>query len=148
MSYELPAADRSILRRLARRQADIAALPVQEARRRLWTAVNDNVPGARPPFAIESWTFDRDFLPDSILQCASDYGRRLEKGILRHIRHHEVLGDDHVCPDTHDMGWHVRVDEFGIEIPTHYIKDAEGVVTGYHFDCPVKDLSQIGRAHV
>lgn len=142
MSYELPAADRSILRRLARRQADIAALPVQEARRRLWTAVNDNVPGARPPFAIESWTFDRDFLPDSILQCASDYGRRLEKGILRHIRHHEVLGDDHVCPDTHDMGWHVRVDEFGIEIPTHYIKDAEGVVTGYHFDCPVKDLSQ------
>ena len=28
----------------------------------------------------------------------------------------------------------------GIEIPTEYRKDAEGVVMGYHFDCPITDL--------
>lgn len=81
--------------------------------------------GTRPPFVIESWTFDRDFLPVSIFQCRSEYGRRLEGELLRNIRHHEILNDDHVCPDTLDMGWHVWCDEFGIEIPTSYAKDAE-----------------------
>lgn len=142
MPYALPAADLAHLRTLARRQAEIAALPVMEARRRLWTAMNDAVPGARPPFAIESWTFDRDFMPASLLRCESDYGRHLERGFLRHIRHHEILGDDHVCPATLDIGWHVWCNEFGIDIPTQYVKDSEGIVTGYHFDNPVKDLSQ------
>jgi hypothetical protein len=142
MPYELPVTDRQRLRQLAARQAAIAALPVQAARQRLWTEVNDAVPGARPPLAIESWTFDRDFMPASILQCTSDYGRRVESNLLRNIRHHEILDDDHVCPSTYDIGWHVWQDEFGVEIRTDYIKDSEGVVTGYHFDCPVKDLTQ------
>lgn len=140
MKLMLDASERQVLRGLARRQAEIAALPVMEARRRLWTDMNDGKPGARPPFAIESWTFDRDFLPASIFQCRSEYGRKLEGAFLRNIRHHEILNDDHVCPDTLDMGWHVWCDELGIEIPTSYAKDAEGVVTGYHFDCPIRDL--------
>ncbi len=148
MTYSLPAEERLRLRTLARRQAEIAALPVMADRRRLWTDMNDAKPGARPPFAIESGSFDRDFMPDSIFQCRSDYGRRLERGFLRHIRHQEILNDDHVCPDTLDMGWHVWHDEFGIKIPTEYVKDAEGVVTGYHFDCPIKDLNTDGFAMV
>ncbi len=102
--------------------------------------MNDAKPGARPPFAIESWTFDRDFMPSSLFQCQTPYARGLENTFLRHIRHHEILNDDHVCPATLDMGWHVRYDEFGIQIKTEYEKDAEGQVLGYHFDCPVKDL--------
>jgi hypothetical protein len=140
MPYSLPTDDVTRLRSLARRQAEIAALPVMAERRQLWTDMNDAKPGARPPFAIETWTFDRDFMPAAIFQCSSDYGRRLEGGFLRHIRHHELLGDDHVCPDTLDMGWHVWCDEFGIQIPTRYERDAEGVVMGYHFDCPITDL--------
>lgn len=140
MSYTLPAEDRTYLRGLAQRQAEIAALPVMTERRRLWTDMNDAKPGARPPFVLETWTFDRDFMPSSIYRCKSDYGRGLETGFLRHIRHHEMLGDDHVCPDTLDMGWHVWCDEFGVEIKTQYAKDSEGVSMGYHFECPIKDL--------
>jgi hypothetical protein len=139
-TYSLPPEERAYLRGLARRQAEIAALPVMQTRRQRWTDMNDAKPGARPPFAIETWTFDRDFMPASIFQCKSDYGRRLESGFLRHIRHHELLDDDHVCPATLDMGWHVWANEFGIEIKTEYAKDAEGVVMGYHFDCPIQDL--------
>jgi len=142
MPYALSAEERSILRQLATSQAHIAALPIQQVRRSLWAGVNDNRPGARPPFAIESWTFARDFMPESLLRCTSDFGRNLERGFLYNIRHHELLGDDHVCPSSLDMGWHVWHDEFGVEIPTQYIKDSEGIVTGYHFDCPVKDLTQ------
>jgi len=141
MDFTLPADERLYLRNLARRQAEIAALPVMPQRRAMWTAMNDAVPGARPPFVIETWTFDRDFMPASLYQCQSSLGRRLETGFLRNIRHHELLDDDHVCPDTLDMGWHVWCNEFGIDIHTDYIKDAEGVVTGYHFECPIKDLN-------
>lgn len=140
MPYNLPQNERDTLRELARRQAEIAALPVMAKRRQLWTDMNDAKPGARPPFAIETWTFDRDFMPASIYRCQSETGRRLENGFLRNIRHHEILDDDHVCPNTLDMGWHVWQDEFGIQIKTDYIKDAEGVVMGYHFNCPISDL--------
>ncbi|MCE9615884.1 MAG: hypothetical protein K8T26_16560 [Lentisphaerae bacterium] len=142
MTDLLPKDEREYLRRLARRQAEIAALPVMQERKQLWTDMNDGKPGARPPFAIESWTFDRDFMPASLYQCKSERGRRLEGSFLRHIRHHELLDDDHVCPDTLDMAWQITHNEFGIQIPVTYEKDAEGVVTGYHFDCPIKDLNE------
>ncbi|MHB9026483.1 MAG: uroporphyrinogen decarboxylase/cobalamine-independent methonine synthase family protein [Armatimonadota bacterium] len=144
MTYALPETERAYLRELAKRQAEIAALPVMEQRRQLWTDMNDGRPGARPPFAIETWTFDRDFMPESLFKCATEYGKRWEKNFLRNIRHHELLDDDHVCPDTIDTGWHVWSDEFGIEIRTTYVKDAEGVNTGYHFECPITDLDAQG----
>lgn len=140
MPYSLPETEREYLRGLARRQAEIAALPVMAQRRQMWTAVNDATPGARPPFVIETWTFDRDFMPQSIYQCESQYGRWLEYRLLGNIRRHEILNDDQVCADTLDMSWHVWNDEFGIEIPTTHAKDAEGVSMGYHFDYPIKDL--------
>jgi len=138
--YALSKEEVSRLRTLATRQAELAALPVMEVRKKLWTDMNDGTAGARPPFAIESFTFDRDFLPDPLLQCTSEYGKKLESTFLRHIRHHEILNDDQVCPDTLDMDWHIEYNEFGIEIETSHVKDSEGVATGYHFEHPIKDL--------
>jgi len=140
VKYRLADKDREYLRGLVRRQSEIATLPIMERRRRMWTDMNDGKPGTRPPFAIETWTLDRDFMPASIFKCESEYGRSLENNFLRNIRHHEILNDDHVCPDTIDISWHVWFNEFGIDIPVTYAKDAEGVVTGYHFECPIKDL--------
>jgi len=147
-SYELPANEISCLRGLAQRQAEIAALPIMAERKQRWTDMNDAKSGAIPPVAVETWTFDRDFFPDSLLQCRSATGRGLEKQFLRHIREYELLGDDHVCPDTLDVGWHVWNNEFGIDIKTEYIKDGEGQSLGYHFDCPITDLSKDGYAMV
>jgi hypothetical protein len=45
------------------------------------------------------------------------------------------------------MRWHVWCDEFGIDVPVSYERDSEGVVTGYHFDCPITDLSD-GFEHI
>jgi hypothetical protein len=129
------------LRGLAMRQAEIAALPVMAERRKLWTDVNDGVPNARPPFAIEPGTFNRDFMPESVYRIKSGTGRWLEGMFLNNIRVFEHLNDDHVCPDTIDIGWHFHGNEFGMDIKTDYIKDAEGVTLGYHFDCPLKDLA-------
>ncbi|MHB0938033.1 MAG: uroporphyrinogen decarboxylase/cobalamine-independent methonine synthase family protein [Armatimonadota bacterium] len=140
MIYALPEEERRYLRQLARRQAEIAALPEMEMRRRMWRELNDGVPGARPPFVIETFTWDRDFMPASILRCRTDYGRGLERTFLRFIREYELLGDDHVCPDTLDMGWHFWFDPFGIDIKVDRVEDSEGIHLGYHFNHPITDL--------
>lgn len=142
--FDLPINDIHYLRELAAKQAEIASLPVMEIRKQRWTDMNDAKPNARPPFAIESWTFDRDFLPESMLRCETEDGKKLEKNFLRNIRHHEILNDDHVCPDYIGMTWSVNHDEFGLDIKTEHVKDCEGVNTGYHFDCPIKDLANDG----
>ncbi len=142
MIFEIPKQDREIIRALAKKQAELAALPVMGERQKLWTGMNDGVSGARPPFAIESWTFDRDFLPENLLKCSSNYGRQLERTLLRNIRHHEVFNDDHVCPDSFEIGWHVTIDDYGVKIETERVEDSEGVETAYHFKHPITDLNE------
>jgi hypothetical protein len=134
--------ERTYLRSLARKQAEIAALPVMEQRRRMWYDLNDGRPGARPPFVVETWTFDRDFMPSSVFRCASRTARGIEGQLLRNIREHELIGDDKVTPPTFDMGWFASIDELGVRIETERVKDADGIETGYHFLHPIKDLRQ------
>lgn len=132
--------ERAYLRELARKQAEYAALPIMEERRRMWYALNDGQTGARPPVIIETWTFDRDFLPDNLLRCTSRAGRFAERQMLRNIRNHELINDDKVIPDTFDMPWFTHINEFGVEYGRDVVKDAEGVETGYHWHHPIKDL--------
>jgi hypothetical protein len=140
MSYHLPDNERLYLRELARRQADYAALPVMRERERMWFELNDGAPGGRAPVIIETWTFDRDFMPESVFTCTSELGRRIEMQLLRNIRNHELIDDDKVMPDTFDLHWHVHIDQFGVEIPRETIADAQGVNTGYRWEHPIKDL--------
>jgi hypothetical protein len=138
--WTIPAEERAYLRELARRQAEIAALPIMAQRKQMWYDLNDGRPGARPPVVIETWTFDRDFLPDRLLRCTTEAGRAIERQLLRNIRNYELIDDDKVTPDTFDIHWFVTIDEFGVEIPTEHVKDAQGVETGYRFLHPIKDL--------
>ena len=138
----LPAGDRDRLRELARRQAGIAALPVMTERRKMWTDLNDGVSGVRPPVIVETWTFDRDFLPASVYRCESPEGRAIEHQLLRNIRNHELIDDDKVMPASFDYGWEVAIEEFGVAVPVEMRQDAQGVETGYRWEHPIKDLER------
>jgi hypothetical protein len=140
MDWQLTASERTYLRELARRQGGYAALPIMEQRKRMWYDLNDARPGAKPPVIIETWTFDRDFLPDSLLQCTSKTGRSIEKGLLRNIRNHELIDDDKVIPSTYDVGFFLEIDDLGVEVRSESVKDSQGVATGYRFLHPIKDL--------
>jgi hypothetical protein len=140
--WQLPVKDKTLLRDLAARQAEYAALPVMAERRDQWLALNDGGDNVRPPIVIETWTFARDFMPESLLRCESQLGRNLEQQLLYPIRNHELLDDDKVCPDTFDIGWFASVDDLGVAIPTEAIKDAEGVNCGYRFLHPIHDLAR------
>ncbi len=140
--WVLPETERTYLRDLAARQAEIAALPVMEARKEMWYDLNDGRTGARPPVVIETWTFDRDFMPEDILRCTTEVGRAIERRLLRVIRNHELIDDDKVAPDTFDIGWFVDIDELGVKIDRTTVKDAQGVETGYRWHHPIKDLER------
>ncbi len=134
--------ERSYLRELASKQAEYAALPVMTERKQMWYDLNDARPGARPPVVIETWTFDRDFMPEGILRCTSDIGRGIEWQLLRNLRNHELIDDDKVMPDTFDIGWHTEIDEFGVHIATESVADRQGIATGYRFLHPIKNLKE------
>jgi len=141
MNWILLPDERTYLRQLAARQAEIAALPVMEQRKQMWYALNDAHPGARPPVVIETWTFDRDFMPESVFHCQTPTGREIETQLLRNIRNHEWVDDDKVTPNTFDIGWFIEEDEFGVKIEREAIPDADGVVTGFRFFHPIHDLA-------
>lgn len=142
MDFQLPASDRIHLRELARKQAEYAALPVMAQRRQWWLDLNDGKRGTPPPFVIETWTFDRDFMPRDICRCESELGRGIEGQLLRRIREHELINDDKIVPDTFEMWWSLSIDEIGVKIPRNSVKDAQGYETGYEFIHPIKDLKQ------
>jgi hypothetical protein len=106
----------------------------------MWYDLNDGRPGARPPVIVETWTFDRDFLPDSVFCCTSELGKGLERQLLRNIRNHELIDDDKVMPETLDIGWFVDMDELGVQIDRETVQDAQGIETGYRFLHPIQDL--------
>ncbi len=140
--FHLPTSERAYLQTLALQQAEYAALPVMSERKQMWYALNDAHPGARPPVIIETGTFDRDFLPDNIFQCASPLGRSIEYQLLRNIRNHELIDDDKVIPDTFDIPWFIDYDEFGFQIERDTAKDAQGYELGYRVHYPLQDLER------
>ena len=142
MEWQIPASERTYLRELAKKQAEYAALPVMARRKQMWFDLNDGRAGARPPFVVETWTFDRDFFPDRIFRCRTRTGRDIERQLLRNIRNHELIDDDKVIPDTFGIGWFVSIDASGVAIPRRTVKDAQGVEIGYQEEHPIKDLKR------
>ncbi|MBD3174577.1 MAG: hypothetical protein GF320_05330 [Armatimonadia bacterium] len=133
--------DRSYLRDLANRQAEYAALPVMAERESMWRGVNAGSPSARPPVIIEAWTFNRDFMPAGTLLCSPGLARGIEHQLVRNIRQHELIGDDHVMPDHFQVGWHLRMEPYGgLRVDRTTVEDSQGVATGYRWDHPIKDL--------
>lgn len=139
---DMPMSERVYLRELAKKQADYASLPVMQERKKMWYDLNDGKPNPRPPVIVETWTFDRDFMPESVYKCASGTGRSLEYQLLTNIRNHELINDDKVMPATFDIGWNVTIDELGVEVPTETVADHQGVNTGYRFTHPITDLER------
>ena len=75
MEWQIPDSERTYLRDLAAKQAEYAALPVMAERKQMWYDLNDGRANARPPVIVETWTFDRDFMPESVYRCTVGGGQ-------------------------------------------------------------------------
>jgi hypothetical protein len=91
----ISALDRKVLRDLARRVAEIAALQVQAERRELWKIHNDLQP-VRPlmlVFPEGSW---EELLTGKELRCEGEEVRSIEWELRNRIYYHEHFQDDTV----------------------------------------------------
>ncbi|MDP2990928.1 MAG: hypothetical protein Q8O57_10240, partial [Kiritimatiellota bacterium] len=88
--------DIDILRALGERYAAIAALPIQEAKRKLWTDHFSLKPARVPILATcGMWNvWCRDVFGDARMQCADAFFRQYERDLRMRIFQHEVVGDD------------------------------------------------------
>lgn len=111
--------ERTWLRELAQRVADVAALPVQEQRRRLWKRHHALDPDVRPMILVfpeGSW---RELLPEDLLRCSDPWARRAERVLREKLYTHEHLDADHVVEPTFDVIRHVGQTGWGLETLRH-----------------------------
>lgn len=120
--------ERTVLRDLAKRVADIAAQPVMEKRRQLWKKHN-SLQKVRPlvlVFPEGSW---RELMPDDSVRCRDKEARNIERELRRRIFYHEHIHDDTVIENKWPVGKAIRDTGWGLEARWHKSNDPLGART-------------------
>lgn len=115
--------DRAVLRDLAKRVAEIAALPVMAERRALWKEHNSLRP-VRPMILIFPEGAWCELLPWSSLVCESDRARSMEFDLRHRIYGYEHFRSDNVVEGEWIVGKAISDTGWGLEAQ-HRPSDAE-----------------------
>ncbi|MDR1444798.1 MAG: hypothetical protein LBI94_07960 [Treponema sp.] len=111
--------DRIILRELAARVAEIAALPVQEEKRRLWRKLNGLEP-ERPMVTIDQVCWNEMNIEDKLtLRCENDECRAYEQNLRRILLQWEYFPVDMVVESFIKVPKAVRNSAFGMSVKEH-----------------------------
>lgn len=133
--------DFPILRRLAERWMELAALPVMAARKRQWTALKDLRP-ERPMVLFETWTVG-GYVEENELQCADPELRKVEADIRAAIRQAEEIGDDYVLEPSYRVYWKIHDTGYGVPIIEEHADDAHGGNVAYHYNHPLRTPADV-----
>lgn len=117
--------ERIVLRDLATRVAEIAALPEMAERRALWKQHN-RLQRVRPMMLIfpeGSWG---ELLPDTALQCEDETARRWENGLRAQIYGHEHFASDNVVDAELVVQKVIHHTSWGLEARHHVSSEARG----------------------
>ena len=103
------------LRTLGKRVAEIAALPVQKEKARLWTAHND-LQTTQPLVFIDPENGWNEIITPEMLECHDNMARVWEMHLLKQIYWHENLKDDKVIEPYFDVHYSFSDDGWGVEM--------------------------------
>ena len=137
----MTASDRTILRDLAKRVAEIAAQPEHGERAERWTAQNSLKP-QRPLIYCSPEGSWGELLPGDVLTCEEDDARGLEWGFRMRLYAAEHFADDQVCDDYFNVGYAVHMTGWGLDPVYHHSDTARGA---FNWDSPVKTLADIDK---
>ncbi len=136
--------DIHVVRELAKQYAAVAANPVQEERRRLWSSHNSLKP-TRPPVLATYGMWNvwcREVFGDHAMKCTDPFYRDHER-VLRMKLFQDTVGDDSILEPWTDQRAAVK-GEWGCLWGVRPGHIPSGVVGGaWRFDPPIKDLSDI-----
>jgi hypothetical protein len=134
--------DRSIVRGLAAKWMELAALPVMAERKRLWKAVHD-LKAIRPVILFETAWID-GFVADGELLCEDPFLRSVERNMRVTLRQAEELGDDLVVEPHYRLGWKMRFSDYGVPIEVHSAINCEASIA-YSFSFPIARPEDVAR---
>ena len=139
--------EKSRLRELAGRVAEIAALTIQKDRIKLWTAHND-LKTKQPVIFIDPENGWSECISADALLCESDLARTWEMFLLKQIYWFEVLKDDKVIEPFFDVpysysesGWGLKLKKEGGENGGAFIQ--KSAIQDYAEDLPKIRYPQI-----
>ncbi len=126
--------DCRVIRDLAEKWMEFAALPVMTERKRLWRAVHD-LRAERPVILFETAWIDK-YVGDGEVLCEDPFLRSVEKNMRITLRQAEELGDDLVIEPHYQLGWKMQFSDYGVpvEIRTAPGKDES---IAYSFSFPI-----------
>jgi len=131
--------ERQYLRELAKRVAELAALPEMEQKRKLW--IDHNAGKVTTPVIImETGTFHQDFIVP--FKTETPIGQMLENILLTKILNHENICDDKVVSAVVEIQRQIGFKLFDVDYEYHHAKDAEGRSLGYSVEHVVTDLER------
>jgi hypothetical protein len=134
--------DRNIVRGLADRWRELAALPVMAERKRLWKAVHD-LRSVRPVILFETAWID-GFVADGELACEDPFLRSVEKDMRVTLRQAEELGDDQVVEPYYRLGWKMRFSDYGVPVEVRCAIGKEASIA-YSFSFPIATPGDIDK---
>jgi hypothetical protein len=134
--------DRDVIRGLAARWRELAALPVMAERKRLWKAVHD-LRAVRPVILFETGSVE-GFVADSEIVCEDPFLRSVEKTMRTTLRQAEELGDDLVVEPYYRLGWKMRFSDYGVSVEVRSATDSEASIA-YSFSFPIATPADIDK---
>jgi hypothetical protein len=140
--------DIAIIRDLAKRVADIASLPEQTEKTRLWTACNDLKPERAMVYADpqNGWAeLDAAWLH---LECQDESLRWIEHRLRRKIVRHERIPDDFPILSTFDVDLDISgagYDDYGFRLEATYSGSERG---SYHIEPVIQDFDDLHKLHL
>ena len=137
----LSAADRTLLRELARRVAEIAADPVHEEKLRMWRRHNA-LQRERPIVLVYPEGSWEEILPPRSLALADPVWRETEQQLRRLIYRWEHLRDDTVILPRVQVAQVCRENSWGLEVRHAASPDARGA---WGFEPVIKDPALPGQ---
>ena len=147
-STGLPVADVRVVRELAARVAEIAALPVQAERTRQWEALNGLRP-ERPMAMIDEIPWHEMNVDDELTVLSTDpFTRDLETQLRQVLYRWNHLRVDMVVRPWIDFGKVIARSGWGVGIAEATIGQAGGVVQSHHYTDQLAEAEDVERFRV
>ena len=134
--------DRRIVRELAAKWRELAALPVMDERKRLWKAVHD-LRAERPVILFETAWIEGYVTAEEIL-CEDPFLRSVEQNMRVTLRQAEELGDDIVVEPYYRLGWKMRFSDYGVPVEVRSAVHQAASIA-YTFSFPIATAGDIAK---
>lgn len=131
--------EKKILRELAKKQAEYAALPEQREKEKLWYRHNA-LESDRPVIVMEEMSFEHELLPRA--QCVSPLAAHMEHLMLQQIMNHELVGDDKVTASELNISMKIFRRAFDMDFSLIRPKEKRDGLQGFQYEHPIRSLEE------